>query len=92
MTETEKALWGLLDDIDTASDMFKPKHTSFYRYVMKKVEERHKYIISDGYNLFPCEDEDESITNKKGVVMEARELTIGSKRFTQICWTRWSNT
>ena len=42
--EVAKALWGLLDDIDTASDMFKPRdeasYKAFYEYAMKKAEER----------------------------------------------------
>jgi len=50
-----KILWGLLDDIDTASDMFKPSdeksYKAFYDYVMKKQDERHKYLRSDGYVL-----------------------------------------
>lgn len=50
--EIAKGLWQLLDDIDTASDMFKPKQTGFYRYVMRKAEERGKYGYSpDGYEL-----------------------------------------
>ena len=45
-------LWKLLDDIDTASDMFKPEQTPFYKYIMKKAEERFKHITSDGYKLY----------------------------------------
>ncbi len=52
-------LWDLLDDIDTASDIFKPSRTNginsyhqFYEYVMKKSEERHKFMKSDGYELY----------------------------------------
>jgi len=44
-------LWKLLDDIDTASDMFKPQKNNFYEYVIKKSMERHKFIKSNGYNL-----------------------------------------
>lgn len=55
---TEK-LWTLLDDIDTASDMFKPSKTNginsynnFYEYSMGKVEQRHKVLKSlDGQTL-----------------------------------------
>ena len=47
-----EALWALLDDIDTAGDMFKPEITPFFKYVMGKSEERHNYLESDGYNLF----------------------------------------
>ena len=51
-----EALWKLLDDIDTASDMFKPSdltsYKAFYRYVMKKAEDRHEYLRSlDGQTL-----------------------------------------
>jgi hypothetical protein len=52
MTEIEKALWDLLDDIDTAGDMFKPEITPYFKYVNDKADERHKYLRSDGYNLF----------------------------------------
>jgi len=45
-------LWKLLDDISTAGDMFKPTDNSYVRYVNKKVEERHKYLESDGYKLY----------------------------------------
>lgn len=50
-------LWDLLDDIDTASDMFKPSvenensYKLFYEYAMRKSEERHIYLTSDGYKL-----------------------------------------
>ena len=44
-------LWQLLDDIDTASDIFKPEQTDFYKYVMAKAQERHRYLVSDGFNL-----------------------------------------
>ena len=51
ITNKEEALWQLLDDIDTASDMFKPEKNSFYNYTMRKVAERFKYLSSDGYKL-----------------------------------------
>ena len=44
-------LWHLLDDIDTASDMFKPEKSNFYSYAMRKATERHKVMSSDGYDL-----------------------------------------
>jgi len=57
-----EALWRLLDDIDTASDMFKPhdekSYKSFYHYAMMKCTERGKYMISlDGYTLTAGETE-----------------------------------
>ncbi|MEY4387678.1 MAG: hypothetical protein RLY20_2961 [Verrucomicrobiota bacterium] len=49
-------LWSLLDDIDTASDMFKPSdeagYRRFYEYAMQKAEERGKQLESDGYHLY----------------------------------------
>lgn len=45
-------LWSLLDDIDTAGDMFKPEINSYFRYVNDKAQERFNHIISDGYTLF----------------------------------------
>ena len=49
-------LWALLDDIDTASDMFKPTMNNFYKYAMSKVEERFKQMGSDGHDLFVCKN------------------------------------
>ncbi len=50
-------LWGLLDDIDTASDMFHPVKNNFYEYAMRKVAKRFKLMGSDGYNTFPIKEE-----------------------------------
>ena len=50
------SLWGLLDDIDTASDMWKPKneegYKAFYEYAMRRVARRFDNVNSDGYELF----------------------------------------
>lgn len=35
----------LLDDIDTAGDMFKPTIDGYFRYVQRKVKEAHIYRI-----------------------------------------------
>ena len=50
-------LWLLLDMVDTASDMFKPcenngieSYQRFYNFVMKKSEERFKYLVNDENN------------------------------------------
>lgn len=50
-------LWQLLDDIDTASDIFKPSenngiesYKNFYSYVMKKHTERFKMLTNDNHN------------------------------------------
>ena len=56
LREIAAALWELLDDIDTASDMFKPSdevgYRRFYKYAMKKSEARYEQVTSDGYDLY----------------------------------------
>ena len=56
LREIAATLWELLDDIDTASDMFKPSdeagYRCFYAYAMKKSEARHATVTSDGYDLY----------------------------------------
>ena len=56
-----EALWGLLDDVDTAGDMFKPPINNFFKYVIRKSEERHKYLHSDGYELVLTKDGVEAV-------------------------------
>ena len=56
-------LWSLLDDIDTASDAFKPNdeksYKKFFNYAMKKCAERGKYMNSlDGHTLTAVEEEE----------------------------------
>ena len=50
------ALWKLLDDIDTAEDMFHPfdseSHKAYYHFVHKTHAKRWKIFTSDGYDLF----------------------------------------
>jgi len=59
-------LWSLLDDIDTASDMLKPERNPFYEFAMSKVEQRFRYLASDGYKLFPLRrrEDDRSAQNE----------------------------
>jgi len=71
--ETSGKLWDLLDDIDTASDIFKPSEANgfdsfkkFYTYVMNKSEERHKYMKSDGYDLYSLEEFDKLTRDDNG--------------------------
>lgn len=54
-------LWQLLDNISTASDMYKPRdeksYKAFYRYAMKMCEKRGKYLYSpDGMTLVLTKD------------------------------------
>ncbi len=44
-------LWGLLDDIDTASDMFKDNYKGLANYVYKKQRQRFQVGTSDGYEV-----------------------------------------
>lgn len=46
-----EALWALLDDIDTAGDIFKPEITAYFKYVNRKAAERFKEMKSDGYRI-----------------------------------------
>lgn len=55
ITQTEAALWKMLDDISTAGDAFKPDDSDFVQYVLKKCEERGEYLTSDGFELFSGE-------------------------------------
>jgi len=48
-----KRLWGLLDDISTAGDAFKPREEQpYFNYVNDKCEDRHGMLKSDGFDLF----------------------------------------
>ena len=44
-------LWALLDEIDTASDIFKDNYEGLAKFVYRKAQERHKIAHSDGYRL-----------------------------------------
>jgi len=46
-----EALFKLLDDIDNATDIFKPEMKAFEKYTYKQAGQRHKILISDGKNL-----------------------------------------
>lgn len=46
-----KYLWGLLDDIDTAGDQFKPEHNGYFKAICKLVADRFTNLKSDGYSL-----------------------------------------
>jgi len=74
ITKTEAALWNLLDDISTAGDMFKPDDTPFVKYVLKKCEERGKYLGSlDGYTLVRTEGQEEALAELTKTAQEDGE-------------------
>ncbi len=54
-------LFGILDDIDTSSDVLKPRcvesYRKFYEATMRRVAKRHELVASDGYALFIVKDE-----------------------------------
>ena len=49
-------LWDLLDDVDTAGDIFKPNNPKTYRayfnHVCNKTDKRYLSMVTDGYELF----------------------------------------
>ncbi len=46
-----EALWILLDDIDTAGDMYKPEINGYFKYINKKIAKRFRHMQSDGYEI-----------------------------------------
>lgn len=57
LREQVKHLYQVLDDIDTASDMFKPcdankgSFEAFYKYAMRQQARKNDKLESDGYDL-----------------------------------------
>jgi hypothetical protein len=49
------ALWQIIDDIDTYSDMAKDDDTLYRSLVYRKQLLRHNILTSDGYSLFDME-------------------------------------
>ena len=50
--EVAEELWKIIDDIDTALDMYKGDDAGFKKYVANKVTERFEFIETDGFSLF----------------------------------------
>ena len=48
----EAKLYSIIDDIDTGLDMFKPEMSGYEKFIVKKIKEAQKLIVSDGYKLF----------------------------------------
>ena len=71
-----EALWQLLDNIDTLSDICKPTVNdpkaamAFYSNAMRYAEERFKYMQSDGYKIF---------TNEEFAELPKQEPEFGTK-------------
>jgi len=84
--EIAEKLWSLLDDIDTASDMFKPcerngikSYENFYSYSLKKANKRFELLKSDGYKLYTPEEFEEIKDNAKKVEACCDKSVLESK-------------
>jgi len=44
-------LWNILDNIDTAFDLWKPEMRGFEKFVQNEVSKRHLLLETDGYKL-----------------------------------------
>ena len=70
LREISEKLWDLLDDIDTACDIFKPRDEesamAYYRYVSEKTIDRHKYLKSNGYELYTLAEFEQLPQDKRG--------------------------
>lgn len=56
-----EALYKVLDDIDTASDMFKDDYKAFQDYVMDRQQRKNQFLTSDGYELVKIGELDECV-------------------------------
>ena len=49
-------LWDLLDDVDTAGDIFKPSspksYKAYFNHINNKIAKRHLSMVTDGYELY----------------------------------------
>ena len=52
LRECCETLWTLLDDIDTADDIFKSDNENYRKYVQERQKLRHRWLSSDGYKLY----------------------------------------
>ncbi len=68
-------LWELLDDIDTAGDMFKPRDLDswerYYSWINKKLRKRFEVFQSDGYKLMTPEEYQESNEKRTKEMLDA---------------------
>ena len=64
------ALWSIINDIDTYSDMAKGDDKLYRSLVEKKQKERFKYLWSDGYDLFLPDGD--KITNENESILTMR--------------------
>ena len=55
ITEREKQLWDLLDDIDTLGERLRPEINDYFKAVSRLCEKRHQILFSDGHQLYEPE-------------------------------------
>lgn len=74
--EAAEKLWGLLDDIDTLTDIIKPTslqgYTRFYQSAVKRAEQRHLVLVSDGYSLHIPKPSAQKIVEENETVSQQR--------------------
>lgn len=82
-TTIEAKLFNIIDDIDTAIDVYKPEMQGFEKYCVTKVEAAHDLICSDGYKLFYTGDSFKSTKTVYTMLLnEHKMLTAHSARIT----------
>ena len=71
-------LWELLDDIDTAGDMFKPRDLDswerYYSWINKKLRKRFEIFKSDGYKLMTPEEYQEYNEKRTKEMIDALKM------------------
>lgn len=81
-------LWDLLDKIDTKSELYitDTNPDNPFRKLMHITQERHKFVKSDGYNLFI---DDVKITNRKSLEKQGEHKTDFRERYNNIAKSEW---
>jgi len=91
-----KELWNILDSIDTLPDMIHPSslegHEKCWKMMVKRAEERHKFLKSDGFNLAkqdqPVKEVDQDKIDAEHLVEVVRKRY--RKQDKPECEHRWS--
>ena len=76
-------LWGIIDDIDTTSDVVRGNDTAYRAAVETLQSKRHDYISSDGHNLFINKNSTSPETkgNKPYLSREGKFVELGSPEY-----------
>jgi len=79
-----KALYTILDDIDTASDMCKDNYKAYQDVVMKLQAKKNEFLSSDGYTLKPAieiDGDSEEQPNNSMLQLDEDDSTVGLMRY-----------